>query len=76
MRIAGSWTQKMNKKQYGGKTASGGNIKRKPLYTESASFNSRQKKLQTDRFIWRIGFAIITVVLTLGIWAIWSVATL
>jgi hypothetical protein len=74
MRVESGWTQKMNKEQYGKTT--GNKAKNKPLYMNGPSYKKRQDKLQTDRFIWRIGFAIITVVLALGIWAIWSVATL
>ena len=75
MRIASSWTQMMNKQQYG-KTAGNKVMKNKPLYMSGPSYKKRQDKLQTDRFVWGVGFAIITLVLALGVWMIWAVATL
>jgi len=75
MRIESPWTRKMNKKQYG-KTASNKRQQRKPLCESSDLFKSRQEKLRTDRFLWRVGFVIITLVLALGVWMIWAVATL
>lgn len=74
MRLGSSWTQMMNKKQY--KKTAGNKVNNKPLYMSKPSYKKRHEKYQTDRFIWGVGFAIITLVLALGIWMIWAVATL
>jgi len=68
MRIESPWTQKMNKKQYE-KTASNKVTKNKPLYMNNPLYKKRQEKLQTDRFLWGVGFVIITIIIGLFIWA-------
>jgi len=70
LRVSSDWTNRKNKEQV---SKAKNKTKLKPLYPRlySDSYLEKQKsRRQHDKFCWRVGFAIMSVVTGLLIWGI------